>query len=144
MLHNPGVIGGSWLQDKTKLVALLVFDPNRVVVKIKESSIKDTKQKVPKLEDIQDAIKAKTSFQNVKGLREMFHYKNIIPVPHALVKLYLSLKHYDPSSVAKAFYSTMTSNEQEHPPSPVQQLNTPNIENDSDQEDGKIYIQHRR
>jgi hypothetical protein len=71
MLHNPGTIGGTWLQDETKLVALLGFDSNPVAVKIKDSSIKDIKQKVPKLEDIQDAIMENISFKNIKGVREI-------------------------------------------------------------------------
>jgi hypothetical protein len=33
-LHNLGTIGGSWLQDEMKLVALLGFDSNPAAVKI--------------------------------------------------------------------------------------------------------------
>ena len=67
MLHNLGVIGGSWIQDDTKLV-LSGFDSQTTVVKIKTSSIIDTKQKVLKLEDILDSLDKKTPFHNIKIL----------------------------------------------------------------------------
>jgi len=68
MLHNLGVIGGSWIQDNTKLVALSGFDLHMTAVKIKTSSIIDTKQKVLKLEDILDSLDKKTPFHNIKIL----------------------------------------------------------------------------
>jgi hypothetical protein len=107
LLHNPSVLGGSWLQADTKLVALSGFDSKTVAVKIKESSIIDTKQKIPKWQDIQGAIEQGTSFQQTKGFKDVFLYKNIIPIPHALVKSFLTLASYDPVSVAQAFYNTM-------------------------------------
>jgi hypothetical protein len=57
-----------------------------VAVKIKDTSIIDMKQKISRLQDIQDATTTRMPFQNVKGLKEIFMYKNVIPVPHALVK----------------------------------------------------------
>jgi hypothetical protein len=69
MLHNPCVIGGSWLQNEIKLVALSGFDSMTVAVKIKDTSIIDTKQKIPRLQDIQDAIITRTPLQNIKGLK---------------------------------------------------------------------------
>jgi hypothetical protein len=103
MLHNLGVIGGSWIQDDTKLV-LSGFDSQTTVVKIKTSSIIDTKQKVLKLEDILDSLDKKTPFHNIKNIREVFQYKNVVPVPNALVKTVLKQKLHDPMNVAQAFY----------------------------------------
>ncbi len=65
MLHNPSIIGGSWLQDETKLVALSGFDSMTVAVKIKDTSIIDMKQKISRLQDIQDAITTRMPFQSV-------------------------------------------------------------------------------
>ncbi len=56
LLHNPTVLEGSWLQTDTKLVTLSGFDSKTMAGKIKESSIIDTKQKILKWQDIQDAI----------------------------------------------------------------------------------------
>jgi hypothetical protein len=134
-LHNLGTIGGSWLQDETKLVALLGSDSNPVAVKIKDSSIKDIKPKVPKVEEIQDAIMENISFKNIKGVREIFHYKNIIPVPHALIKSFLSLKQHDPINVAKAFNTVMTNNEKELILSPEDTENPTSPGNENRHED---------
>jgi hypothetical protein len=107
MLHNLGVIGGSWIQDDTKLV-LSGFDSQTTVVKIKTSSIIDTKQKVLKLEDILDSLDKKTPFHNIKNIREVFQYKNVVPVPNALVKTFLKQKLHDAMNVAQAFYEIAT------------------------------------
>jgi hypothetical protein len=48
--------------------------------------------------------------QDVSGKKELYLYKNIIPIPHALVKSFLDLSSFDPNSVAKILYATMKAN----------------------------------
>lgn len=116
LLHHLNVLGGSWLQSETKLVALSGVDSKTVAVKIKESSIVDTKQKVPKWQDIQDALDSGTPLQHIKGVKDIFLYKNVIPVPYTLVKSFLALTSFDPENVAQAFYLTMCGNTPDQDP----------------------------
>jgi hypothetical protein len=83
MFHNPAIIGGSWSQSEQKLVAILGFHKKAVAIKIKESSIIGTKQKVPTIDKILKTIENKQPLKELKTKRlaEMFQYKNIIPVP---------------------------------------------------------------
>ncbi len=103
-----------------------------VAVKIKDTSIIDMKQKISRLQDIQDATTTRMPFQNVKGLKEIFMYKNVIPVPHALVKSFLELNSHDPTSVAQAFFDTINNNHwQEVPQLESENMSTPsNYSND--------------
>ena len=43
-----------------------------------------------------------------RGLTELFHFKNIIPVPVSLVRAFINLENFDPDSVAQALLSAMT------------------------------------
>jgi hypothetical protein len=118
MLHNPTVIGGTWYQSEKKLVALSGFDSKATALRIKEKSIIDIKQKVPLWKDILDALANSKPLQDIKGKKELFHYKNIVPVPHSLLKAFLDLKQFDPNSVAQALYAmslVQASEIQDHP-----------------------------
>ncbi len=97
-------------------MALSGVDSKTVAVKIKESSIIDTKQKVPKWQDIQDALDSGTPLQHIKGVKDIFLYKNVIPVPYTLVKSFLALTSFDPENVAQALYLTMCGNTPDQDP----------------------------
>jgi hypothetical protein len=135
MLHNPSIIGGSWLQADTKLVALSGFDSKTIAVKIKESSIIDTKYKVPKWQDIQATIESRTSLKDIKGFKDVYLYKNILPVPNALVRSYLTLSSFDPDSVALAFYNTMCHNDQDSKALSMDLLASPDPSNNPDNDE---------
>ncbi len=109
MFHNPGVIGGSWFNSDRKLVALLGLQ-RATAIKIKESSISAIKQRVPKLEEVLDWIQSKKPLKDMpsRGLTELFHFKNIIPVPVSLVHAFIQLEKFDPDLVAQALLSAMT------------------------------------
>jgi len=99
ILHNPAIIGGSWLQSEKKTVALSGFDSRATAIHLKERSILDIRQKVPQWIDIQEAIENSTPLQELKGKKELFFYKNIIPIPNMLVQSFLNLQDFDPDSV---------------------------------------------
>jgi len=108
-IHNPGTIGGSWLQTETKLLAMLGISEKAIAVKIKEASIINTKQKVPSQGDLIQAICSKKPLKEVTSLSEVFIYKNFIPIPIILVKSLLSITKFDPDSIAQAFLSALES-----------------------------------
>jgi hypothetical protein len=107
LLHHPAILGGSWLQSKKKLVALSGFEAQATAIHLKESSIIDVKQKVPLWHEIQEALQNDMPLQELKGKKELFLYKNIVPIPHSLVKTFLGLSQFDPNFVAKSLYSAM-------------------------------------
>jgi hypothetical protein len=75
------------------------------------------------------------SFNNIKGVREIFHYKNIITVPYALIKSFLSLKQHDPINDAKAFHTVMMNNEKELILSPADTENPTSPDNENRHKD---------
>jgi hypothetical protein len=67
-------------------------------------------------------------FRTLKASKksEIFTYKNVIPVPHALVKSFLELNSHDPTSVAQAFFDIMNNNHcQEVPQLESENTSTP-------------------
>jgi hypothetical protein len=56
---------------------------------------------------------SRTHLQGQKGKKELFFYKNIIPIPNMLVQSFLKLQDFDPDSVTLAFYHTMISKAEE-------------------------------
>ncbi len=138
LLHHPTVIGGTWVQAEKKLVALSGFGSTATALRLKEKSIVDVKQKVPLWQEIHDALLNDTPLQDLKSKKELFLYKNIIPIPHSFVKTFLALEKFDPNSVAKSLYSTMLAQASEiHPHSPNQatDLETSTTNEDSDDDD---------
>jgi hypothetical protein len=90
-----------------KPVALSGFDASSTTIHLKETSLVDVKQKVPSWKDIQAALENGTPLHDIKGKKELFFYKNFIPIPHALVKSFLELSEFDPASIAQVFYHIM-------------------------------------
>ncbi len=107
LLHHPAIIGGSWLQSEKKLVALSGFDAQATAIRLKESSIIDVKYKVPHWTEIHEALQNDIPLQDLKGKKDLFLYKNIVPIPHSLVKTFLGLSQFDPIFVAKSMLNTM-------------------------------------
>ncbi len=94
MLHNPAVIGGTWFQSEKKLVALSGFGTKATDLCLKEKSIMDVKQKVPLWKEVQEALAKNTPLQDLKGKKELFLYKNLIPVQHSFVKAFLEIEKF--------------------------------------------------
>jgi len=117
LIHTPGLIGGNWLQAETKFVALLGFSEQTIAVKIQEASMGNTKQKVPSLGDIIQTVVSKKPLREISSLSEVFIYKNFIPIPIKLVKVFLSLSKFDPDSIAQAFLAALDSNSSATAPS---------------------------
>jgi len=116
LFHNPGVIGGNWIQEETKLVALLGFTDKAITVKIQEASMGNIKLKVPSLGDIIQAVVSKKPLKDITNLSELFNYKNFVPIPIKLVRVFLSLSKFDPDSIAQAFLAALVSNSTETSP----------------------------
>jgi len=114
LFHNPGVIGGNWIQEETKLVALLGFTDKAITVKIQEASMGNIKLKVPSLGDIIQAVVSKKPLKDITNLSELFNYKNFVPIPIKLVRVFLSLSKFDPDSIAQAFLAALVSIRERH------------------------------
>jgi hypothetical protein len=108
LFHNIGTMGGSWVQQETKLFALTGFSSSSTAIQINPKSIKETKQKSPTVLSIMHHLSSDKQLKDIKCSKELFLYKNIIPLPIALVHTFLRLGKTDPHSVALAFYKTMT------------------------------------
>jgi hypothetical protein len=107
LFHHCSTFGGSWDSPTQQLVAVLGFDSQAHPVQLAEKSIKEVKQKTHSFEDFAIGMESKENFEALKNLSVLFHYKNIIPVPHLLAKAFLSLPSTDQFSVANAFFETM-------------------------------------
>lgn len=67
LLHNPTIVGGSWLQSEKKLVALTGFDHKPVALHLTVHLIVDMKQKVPLWKDIQATLENGSPLQESQG-----------------------------------------------------------------------------
>jgi hypothetical protein len=107
IFHHPTILRGNWTGKSQKVVAILGFQYDVSQVQLIEKSIKELKGKTPSLEKFSESISDETSLRNFKNLKTDFHYLNIIPLPHLLTKMFLTLKSTDQLSVATAFFHAM-------------------------------------
>jgi hypothetical protein len=103
LLHQGSVFGGNWNDPNRHAVAILGTNNNAKPVEIIQKSIKNIKEKSFPFEDIAGSLTDQDSFIALKNPRSEFLHKNIIAIPHFLIKSFVQLDSHDPFSVAKAF-----------------------------------------
>jgi len=67
----------------------------------------DHQNQIFSFEEIIDDEFSIKKFEDSKQKKVDFHGRNIMPIPHVLTKVYLSVEKVDPNSVAQAFYIAM-------------------------------------
>ena len=107
LFHNPTLLGGSWLDEELKTVALHGLGEKATAIRIIPKSVKDVRARAPKLTDISHTINNGQDLSSVKTTTETFHYKNIIPIPDFLIKAFVLTDPPTPGHVSTAFYSTL-------------------------------------
>ncbi len=110
LFHHPTILGGSWMDEEIKLVALCGLNNKATPIQVVPKSLKEIKVKAPKSQDIISALSQARSFETIDKISKNspnIHYKNMIPIPDLLLKTFVQLNKVDPESVAKAFYETM-------------------------------------
>jgi hypothetical protein len=75
LLHHSTILGGSWLNDDVKLVALTGLDKRAVPVKIIPYSVRDIKTGSLKMDDIASALGLWKRDSGEKALTRVFHMK---------------------------------------------------------------------
>jgi hypothetical protein len=103
LLHHGQVLGGSWDSPAKKLYAILSCDADARPVQIVKKSIKNIKEKSFGLQDFQENLKSEEDFLGLSSPDPEFLFKNIIPIPNGLNKIFIQLESTTPYSVAKAF-----------------------------------------
>jgi hypothetical protein len=119
LFHHGHMIGGRWSSPNKTLASILGVDDSARPIQIILKSIRMAKTKaislseligdnesMKKLDDLKQIIGDDESMKNLDDLKQTkseFHFMNILPNPNLLTKAYLSLKYFDPQSVAQAF-----------------------------------------
>jgi hypothetical protein len=100
LFHNPTILGGTWMNEELKLVALIGLSNKATPIQVVPKSLKEVKVKAPKPQDIITTISEGHVFETIKHSTANFHYKNMIPIPDILLKTFIQLDKVDPESVA--------------------------------------------
>jgi hypothetical protein len=103
ILHHGHVLGGNWNYPTKKLVAVLGCDSEAKPVQIVQKSIKNMKEKSFPFSDLRANIDNEDQFAQLDVPKVDFLFKNIIPIPNFLTKIFFQLDSTTPISVAKAF-----------------------------------------
>jgi len=107
LFHNVSIIGGSWTDDKVKLVGALGSSDYIVPIQIISNSIKEVKGKSHSFNQLVTKIKLNESWEQDRAAKSEFHNYNILPIPALLSQVFLSLDDLNPLSVAAAFFQAM-------------------------------------
>ena len=105
LLHHGSVLGGNWSSSTKLLVAVLGTENDAKPIQIIKKSIKIVKEKSFDWDSFEAQSASKDDFVNMKNPTEEFHFKNIIPIPNLLTKVFIQLPSTSPFDVAKAFLS---------------------------------------
>jgi hypothetical protein len=107
LLHHGHVLGGSWDSPTKKLVAILGLDSDAKPVQLVSKSIKNIKEKTFELEELQESIEEEDQFTTLNNPKVPFQFKNIVPIPNLLIKVFAQLESTSPYEVAQAFLAKM-------------------------------------
>jgi hypothetical protein len=103
ILHHGHVFGGNWNSPTKKLAAVLGCDAEAKPVLIIQKSIKNIKEKSCSFDDFKGAMENEEEFTGLDVLNSEFQFKNILPIPNFLTKIFIRLDKTSPFQVAKAF-----------------------------------------
>jgi hypothetical protein len=107
LFHHTTVIGGSWNSNEEKIAAIHGFDKGSIPVQLAIKSIHDVKAKSFSLEQFAAACSDIDTFAAIRSPKMEFLYRNIVPLPHLLTKVFIDLPDTEPMSVALAFFHAM-------------------------------------
>jgi hypothetical protein len=109
LFHHGLILGGSWSSPSKQLIILLGTEIESKPVQIVQKSIQDIKSKSVSAEDFTTSLEQDGTFASLKTPKVVFHYKNIIPIPNFLTKIFIEQDNKDPIQVATAFFHAMYS-----------------------------------
>jgi len=107
LLHHGHAFGGNWSNPSKKMVAILGTDSDAKPVQIVAKSIKNVKAKSYSFEDLVSIIELNGITESFNDPDLDFHFKNILPIPNLLTKIFINLKSTEPLQVAKAFAASI-------------------------------------
>ncbi len=107
LFHSVSIIGGSWTDDKVRLVGALGSADKIVPIQIMTNSIKEIKGKSHSFNQLVTKIKLNESWEPDRTAKTDFHNFNMLPIPALLSQVFLSMENLDPLSVASAFFQAM-------------------------------------
>jgi len=103
LFHHGHMIGGRWSSPNKTLASILGVDDSARPIQIILKSIRMAKTKAISLSELIGDNESMKKLDDLKQTKSEFHFMNILPNPNLLTKAYLSLKYFDPQSVAQAF-----------------------------------------
>jgi hypothetical protein len=108
LLHHGNVLGGNWSTLTKKLVAVLGVESDAKPVQIIQKLVKNIREKSFDWPAFEDSLTDLDSFKKMANPTEEFEFKNIIPIPNFLTKIFIQLSDTDPFDVAKAFLNSIS------------------------------------
>ncbi len=107
LFHHPTVFSGTWSDPVEKLIAINGLDADTFPIEIISKSVKDSKGKSHSAHEFSLGMTNSEDFQCLRNPKVEFNYKNIMPIPILLTKVFIELTSTDPISVALAFLAAM-------------------------------------
>jgi hypothetical protein len=107
LFHHVSVLGGSWTEEKEKLVGILGTGEDVTPIQIMQKSIKEVKGKSYNFDQLAERLQSKDPLDHDRSAKATFHYPNLLPIPALLMQVFLGLEETDPFNVATAFMQAM-------------------------------------
>ena len=107
LFHHVSVIGGSWTEEKEKLVGILGYGSDIIPIQIMQNSIKEVKGKSFTFDQIAERLRYKDPLEHDRTAKSSLHHFNILPIPALVTHVFLGLEETDPFNVATAFVQAM-------------------------------------
>jgi len=103
ILHHGHVLGGNWNSLTKKLVTILGCDSEAKPVQIVQKSIKNIEEKSFLFSEFPVNVENEDQFVQLDAPEVDFMFKNILPIPNFLTKIFVQLDSTTPYLIAKAF-----------------------------------------
>ncbi len=108
IVHHGHVLRGNWSSLTKKLVTILGADPEAKPIHIAQKLIKNIKEKSFCFDEFAANVDKEEDFTNLDVPNLDFQFKNILPIPIFLMKVFIQLQSTTPHEVAKAFIRSIS------------------------------------
>jgi len=108
ILHHGHVLRGNRSSATKKLVTILGADPEAKPIHIAQKLIKNIKEKSFCFDEFAANVDKEEDFTNLDVPNLDFQFKNILPIPIFLTKVFIQLQSTTPYEVAKAFIRSIS------------------------------------
>ena len=107
LFHYTTTIGGSWDNPKKRVTTFVDFNFDAHPMAIVSKSIREVRAKSHSIHEFSLCCTSEDDFNQLRNPKLTINFKNIIPIPPFLTKVFLNLPSTDLASVAVAFFNAI-------------------------------------